>query len=83
MSPWKIYCVSALESALYNIISQCSLMIVIGPWLLWREQESICDTFLGHLVMAVTRQCGFEYGSPVTFASGNEFGGVGGGRWSS
>ena len=31
-------------------------------------------TFLGHLVVIVARQCGFDDGSPVTCASGNELG---------
>lgn len=66
---------SALESANCDIVFPCSFMILIGLWLLWREQASICDSFLGHLVMTVARQCGFDYSSLVTCASGNELGG--------
>lgn len=76
---WKICLASALESALCDTVVPYSFMIFIGLSLLWREQESVI-TFLGHLVVIVARQCGFDDGSPIICASGNE---IGGAEWGS
>lgn len=45
--------------------------------------ESICDAFLGHIVMIVTRQYGSDYGSPVICVLGNLSVEIRGGGWSS